>query len=200
MTLSTQFMSMIVMIALGSYFGAALDTYNHFLKRSKRNRWIVFMNDVLFWFLQGFIIFYTLFHVNYGELRFYLFLALLCGFAAYQSLFKNVYLKTLKEVIRFIVTVFQLVRKIFLLLIYKPILSLVMACVFLVKIGGQGLLALVKICIQVLSWMMTILFMPFRLIWKIVPRNVTKLFEKYFGYIAGYLKKIKKCMDRILKR
>lgn len=200
MTLSTQFMSMIVMIALGIYFGAAFDTYNHFLKRNKRNRWIVFFNDVFFWLLQGLIIFYTLFQVNYGELRFYLFLALMCGFSAYQSLFKNVYLKLLNEIIRFLVAVFKFTKKIFIFFIYKPIISLIMACIFLIKLLGKGLLALVKLCFQVLSFIMTIFFMPFGLIWKIIPRNITKLFEKYLGFIAGYFKKIKKILYRLLKR
>ena len=69
-----------------------LDTYQRFLKRGHRNRWIVFINDILFWMIQGLIIFYVLFLVNHGELRFYLLLALICGFSAYQALMKRLYL------------------------------------------------------------------------------------------------------------
>ncbi|WP_371931952.1 spore cortex biosynthesis protein YabQ [Mesobacillus subterraneus] len=97
MTLSTQFLTMLAMIWMGTLFGASLDTHNRFLKRSKRKSWIVFINDILFWVFQGLSIFYVLFSVNMGELRFYIFLALLCGFAAYQSLFKNMYLKVLER-------------------------------------------------------------------------------------------------------
>ena len=77
----------------GQFLGAALDTYNRFLKRSERKPWIVFIHDVLFWVIQGLLIFYVLFLVNEGEFRFYLFLALFCGFAAYQALFQKLYRK-----------------------------------------------------------------------------------------------------------
>ena len=99
MTLSTQFMTMLAMIGMGIFFGAALDTYNRFLKRRKRKSWLVFINDVLFWILQSLFIFFVLFRVNQGELRFYIFIALLCGFAGYQSVFKGIYLKWLEMLI-----------------------------------------------------------------------------------------------------
>src|SRR5262245_25191931 len=96
MTLSTQFLSMLSMIGMGSLFGMMFDTYQRFLNRPKRNHWIVFFNDLLFWIIQALLIFYILFLVNNGELRFYIFIAILCGFAAYQSLLKGTYLKLLE--------------------------------------------------------------------------------------------------------
>jgi len=96
MSLSVQFYTMLAMIAMGSFFGGTLDTYNRFLQRRKRKRWVVFVHDVLFWLCQSLLLFYVLFLVNAGEVRFYIFIALLCGFAAYQALFKNGYLKLLE--------------------------------------------------------------------------------------------------------
>jgi spore cortex biosynthesis protein YabQ len=123
MTLSTQFVTLLSMIGMGSLFGAMFDTYQRFLKRPKRKQWIVFFNDLLFWMIQAVIIFYTLFQVNNGELRFYIFLALLCGFAAYQSLFKGMYLSLLEMMIKTILAVSRFIKKAFLVLIYKPILG-----------------------------------------------------------------------------
>ncbi len=97
MTLSTQFLTMLSMIGMGSFFGVMFDTYQRFLDRPNRKSWIVFFNDLLFWVIQALIIFYILFLVNNGELRFYIFIALLCGFAAYQSLLKGIYLKTTRN-------------------------------------------------------------------------------------------------------
>lgn len=57
MTLSTQFITMLAMVGMGSFFGAALDTYNRFLKRDTQKHWLVFLNDILFWLLQGLTIF-----------------------------------------------------------------------------------------------------------------------------------------------
>ena len=111
MTLTTQFYTLVAMIGMGSFYGAALDTYNRFLKRSERKRWIVFIHDILFWVIEGLLIFYVLFLVNEGEFRFYLFLALLCGFAAYQALFKKMYQNSLELVIRIVIRFVELCVK-----------------------------------------------------------------------------------------
>ena len=52
MTLSTQFMTMLSMIGMGTLFGAMFDTYQRFLNRPKRKQWIVFFNDLLFWIFK----------------------------------------------------------------------------------------------------------------------------------------------------
>ena len=102
MSLDTQFITLISMIGMGISFGAAFDTYNHFLVRGKRKLWFVFLNDILFWCTQALLIFYVLYESNYGEWRFYILLALLCGYSAYQALFKNLYKKFLKMAINWI--------------------------------------------------------------------------------------------------
>ncbi|TXK91444.1 spore cortex biosynthesis protein YabQ, partial [Parageobacillus sp. SY1] len=43
MSLTTQLATMLAMIGMGSWLGAALDTYNRFLKRQDRAHWIVFI-------------------------------------------------------------------------------------------------------------------------------------------------------------
>ena len=121
MTLTTQFYTLLAMIGMGSFYGAALDTYNRFLKRSERKRWIVFIHDVLFWVIQGLLIFYVLFLVNEGEFRFYLFLALLCGFSAYQALFKKLYRSSLELFIKIVINIFKFCVKSFQILIFLPI-------------------------------------------------------------------------------
>src|SRR6516165_4054961 len=113
MTLSTQFLTMLSMVGMGSAFGAMFDTYQRFLNRPQRKYWIVFVNDVLFWILQAILIFYTLFLVNNGELRFYIFVALLCGFAAYQSLFKRIYLRFLEILIYSVITICRFIKNTF---------------------------------------------------------------------------------------
>ena len=138
MTLSTQFLTMLSMIGMGSLFGAMLDTYQRFLKRPKRKSWIVFFNDLLFWIIQALIIFYTLFLVNNGELRFYIFLALLCGFAAYQSLFKGLILKLLEMVIQSVISIYRFIERPFQFLIYKPVLGLIPVAYFNHSLTWQG--------------------------------------------------------------
>ncbi|MDZ5474320.1 spore cortex biosynthesis protein YabQ [Bacillus sp. 31A1R] len=204
MTLSTQFMTMLAMIGMGSYFGASLDTYNRFLKRSKRKSWIVFFNDILFWLLQGMTIFYVLFIVNQGELRFYIFIALLCGFAAYQSLLKQGYLRLLEIVISVIISIYKFLVKMFQMMIFKPIQSIIIGLISLLVMIGKGLLALVNLLLKVILFILRVIFAPvkwiFTLIWKLVPKSIKKLVEKLYDKVEGYYYKIKNTISKWISK
>ena len=195
MTLSTQFMTMLAMIGMGIFFGAGLDTYNRFLKRRKRKSWLVFINDVLFWILQSLFIFFVLFRVNQGELRFYIFIALLCGFASYQSVFKGIYLKWLETLIFFVLSLFRFFVKIVHLLIYKPIYFVITTIFELILMIGKGLLVLFKWIIKAIWFVIKVLFMPIKwillLIWKLSPKTIKKLVEKIYNKLEGKYKIIK---------
>ncbi|CAM3781693.1 spore cortex biosynthesis protein YabQ [Cytobacillus oceanisediminis] len=195
MTLTTQFMTMLAMIGMGSVFGASLDTYNRFLKRTKRKSWIIFINDILFWLLQGLAIFYILFLVNKGELRFYIFVALLCGFAAYQSLFKKMYLRVLEISIGMAISIYRFLVKAFTLVIYKPLQGLITALIAITVMLGKGLYSLLKIALRVIWFTLKVIFLPVKwilsLLWKLLPKNIKKSVEKLYNKLAGYLQRIK---------
>lgn len=195
MTLTTQFVTMLAMIGMGSVFGAALDTYNRFLQRTKRKSWLVFINDILFWVVQGLAIFYILYLVNKGELRFYIFIALLCGFAAYQSLFKVMYLRVLEISIRMAISIYRFFVKAITLLIYKPIQGLIMALIAIAVTLGKGLYSLLKVIIRVLWFILKAAFLPVKwillLLWKLLPKRIKKTVEKLYNKLAGYSHRIK---------
>ncbi|MBU8881405.1 spore cortex biosynthesis protein YabQ [Bacillus sp. FJAT-29790] len=195
MTLTTQFTTMLAMVGMGSIFGAALDTYNRFLQRKKRKSWIVFINDVLFWFVQGLAVFYILFLVNRGELRFYIFIALLCGFAAYQSLFKRIYLRLLEFIISMIISIYRFFVKLFYYVIYKPIRGLIVASIALILMLGKGLYTLFKVAIKVLIFILKVVSLPVKwtlsLFWKVLPKNIKKTVEKLYNRVAGNFGRIK---------
>ncbi|MGJ7913668.1 spore cortex biosynthesis protein YabQ [Neobacillus sp. LXY-1] len=194
MTLSTQFLTMISMIGMGSLFGAMFDTYQRFLNRPKRKSWIVFINDLLFWMIQALIIFYALFVVNNGELRFYIFIALICGFAAYQSLLKGTYLQLLELVIKTTLTIARLIRKTFLLFIYKPIVSLIQFLLFILLSLGSGLLTLVKLIYKVVAIVVKLILGIIKkiliILWKLLPKGLKKSVEKLYNKTAGNFKGI----------
>lgn len=200
MTLSVQFYTLLAMIGMGSLFGATLDTYQRFLKRNKRKRWIVFLNDLLFWLIQGIVIFYVLFLVNFGELRFYLFLALLCGFSAYQALFKGLYNSMLEQLIRLGKGTIRLLYRTIYLLIYQPIkgLYLVLAAIILYLYGL--LLALVKTVWVVIKWLLKTILKPFSwLLKKIIPKSSRKFFVKMKTSLAGFFRESKNTMFKALQ-
>ncbi len=192
------------MAAMGSYLGAAIDTYNRFLFRSKRKSWLVFVNDIFFWILQGLIFFYVLFVINQGELRFYIFLAILCGFAAYQSLLKRGYARVLEIIITMIISIYRYAVKIFLMLIYRPIVSLLLGCVSLVTIIGKGLFVLAKWTIQFIWMIFKLIFTPVKwlliLFWNLLPKHIKKTVEKLYNKLAGYYQVIKNTIKNVLSR
>jgi spore cortex biosynthesis protein YabQ len=195
MTLSTQFMTMLAMIGMGAFFGAALDTYNRFLQRKKRKSWLVFINDILFWLFQGLFIFFVLFHVNQGELRFYIFLALLCGFASYQSILKQVYLKCLEKLISIVIAIFRFFVKLVRLLVYKPIQILISVLVSTIMMIGKSLLFLLKGSIRCILSITRVLCMPIMwillLFWKLLPKGLKKFVEKLYNKLAGNFEIVK---------
>jgi spore cortex biosynthesis protein YabQ len=204
MTLSTQFLTMLAMIGMGSLFGASLDTHNRFLKRSKRKSWIVFINDILFWFFQGLSIFYVLFSVNMGELRFYIFLALLCGFAAYQSLFKKIYLKLLERTISITISIYLFSVKAVRLIVVRPLQVLAATVLSLFLMTGRGLYVLLKWLLSVFLWLLkNILWKPvmmiFLLFWKLLPKTVKKSVEKLYNKLAGFLNIVKNYFTKPIK-
>lgn len=204
MTLSTQFLTMLAMIGMGSLFGASLDTHNRFLNRAKRKSWIVFINDILFWVFQGLSIFYVLFSVNMGELRFYIFLALLCGFAGYQGMFKKMYLKLLEQVITITINVYVFIVKAVRMLVIRPLQFLAATVLSLLLLTGRGLYALMKWLLAVLLWLSkNLLWKPIKMIlllfWKLLPKRVKKSVEKLYNKLAGILIIVKNYSTKPIK-
>ncbi|RFU62652.1 spore cortex biosynthesis protein YabQ [Peribacillus glennii] len=204
MTLSVQFYTLLAMIGMGSYFGAALDTYNRFLKRSKRKSWIVFINDFLFWVVQGLIIFYVLFLVNEGELRLYSFIALFCGFSAYQALMKGLFLRCLEAVIKFILATGNFIAKSFQILIYHPIKWLAGGVIFLLIGLLKVIFFMFRQVLKVIYSVIKIMVKPFRWLfmatWNFLPKSVTKTVGKFYNGITGFFYKIKNLIKRYVAK
>jgi spore cortex biosynthesis protein YabQ len=204
MTLSTQFLTMLSMIGMGALFGVMFDTYQRFLDRPNRKSWIVFFNDLLFWVIQALIIFYILFLVNNGELRFYIFVALLCGFAAYQSLFKGIYLRLLEFIIKTVIAIYRFMRRAFQLLIYKPVLGLIQLVISIIILLGRGLFSLVKFVLKILSVVLRVIWVPIEkivlLLWKLLPKTIKKSVEKLYNKTAGIFMEIKNYLLKLMKK
>ncbi|MEH7251221.1 spore cortex biosynthesis protein YabQ [Neobacillus niacini] len=204
MTLSTQFLTMLSMIGMGSLFGAMFDTYQRFLDRTNRKSWIVFLNDLLFWVIQALIIFYILFLVNNGELRFYIFVALLCGFAAYQGLFKGIYLKLLEMMINTVIAIYRFMRRAFQLIIYKPVLGLFQLVISIIILLGRGIYSLFKFVLKVLLFILKVIWVPFvkiiLILWKFLPKGIKKYVEKLYNKTAGIFMEIKNYLLKIIKK
>ena len=176
MTLTTQFYTMLAMIGMGSLFGAAFDTYNRLFKRSQKKVWIVFIYDILFWLFQGLLIFYVLYLVNNGEIRVYIFLALLCGFAFYQSLLQSVYNQVLEFCIQVAVKSYYMVVKVISLFIFKPV---TITFAVLLSIGiflGKLFISILQMFWRIALNIIKIILSPFtyllNILWNIIPKSI----------------------------
>ena len=207
MSLTVQLYTMLSMIGMGASLGAALDTYHRFLKRSERKRWLVFIYDILFWIVQALFVFYVLLLVNEAELRMYVFLALLCGFAAYQSLLKSLYMKVLNFLIHIFVQTFYFCVRVFQLFLVKPVTILIHLIIalalflfrFLVGFG----IGLWRFIIAILRLIWKFIFIPVRfvffVIWKLLPNRVKIFIKRQAGFLK-YVKKMKKHIFLIWER
>lgn len=201
MTLTTQAYTMLAMIGMGSFLGASLDTYRHFLNRQQLMKWVVFVNDLVFWIVQALLVFYVLLLVNEGVLRFYIFLAILCGFAAYQSLFRTFYLKTLFFCIRIVTMIYQFIKKAIQLFIFKPItiivglIATIIAGLFaflwrVLKGTSQVIWKLCKILLSPLLWLM-------KQLWRRLPAPFRVKSKKILRKVEGFSESVKKLFSRL---
>ena len=185
MSLSTQLTTMLVMVGMGGWLGIALDTYRRLFHRRKRRVWVVFSFDVLFCIVQSVLIFLVLYLINYGEIRFYIFLALLCGFAAYQSLLKNLYTASLERTLYLLNKLFSFIKRVVTIILIRPILTIGSGIVQIFLWLGTGLLFFVRFILRSLIYLLKIVFRPFflfgKFLWNFIPESsrikVTTLFK-----------------------
>lgn len=200
MTIPVQLATLLSMIAMGSVFGILLDTYQRFIQRSRRARWIVFLHDILFWLLQALLIFYVLFIVNYGEIRLYLFLAILCGFSAYQALLKNWYTSLLEKLISLSITIAKWVKRTIYLMIISPIKGLILFIISIILLLGRTLWKLTLLFLGMLKWAILVALLPvkwiFQFLWFLLPKSLKKFVVNYYNKAKGLWNRYRQYMYR----
>lgn len=82
------------MFLAGIYLGAVFDTFFR-LRGPAHPSWLKVVEDLLFWLLNGVLVFLWLMAVNQGEMRFVVLMFIACGYAAYKGLLSPFYLKGL---------------------------------------------------------------------------------------------------------
>ena len=126
--INAQFHLFLIFIINGFIIGLLFDFFRILRKSIKTADLITYVEDALFWILSGFIILYSIFTYNNGEIRLYMFLAIILGILIYIffiskfilkislliiNFFKNIFLKifnVLKIPFHFLL---KLIRKIF---------------------------------------------------------------------------------------
>lgn len=193
MTLTVQFITMAAMIVSGLYLGMSLDTFRRFSPYFKNNVFLTYSLEISFWLMQAFILFFILFQMNGGELRVYIVLAVLLGYAMYQAMFKRIYLRLLEKTIQWITAVYRFLKRLVHVLLIALIRWLFLTLIKILLGLGAALIAIILFIFRV------ILF-PFKLvaklIWRLLPSNTKKILYKW----AGIYSTIKNKCIQLLKR
>ena len=112
----------------GCIIGVLFDIFRILRKSFKTSDFVTYIEDIIFWIMSGFILIYSIFIFNNGELRIYLFLGLLLGLVAYLLIISKYFIRinvklilALKSFVVYMIHIllfpFHLLRKILL----KPI-------------------------------------------------------------------------------
>ncbi|RLL41675.1 spore cortex biosynthesis protein YabQ [Oceanobacillus piezotolerans] len=193
MTLSVQFLTMFAMVSSGFYLGLILETYRRLSIYWKKHVILTYTMEILFWLSQTLIVFYVLFRVNAGEIRFYVIIACLLGFSMYQALAAALYKRLLEQIIRMITAVYRFFERLVQALFIKPIKWIIIA-IFTVIVG------IVSVISKVLWFVLKIVFTPFLWLLKGLYKLLPKKIQNYLIQIAGFYSKMKNIINNWLKK
>lgn len=120
----------------GVLIGIIFDIFRILRKTIKTSDFVTYIEDFLFWIITSIILFYSIFTYNNGELRFFMFLAVILGFVLYLctissylikinvkiiNVIKRIFLKLFEIIYKPLIKTFKILKKI----IFKPILFVI---------------------------------------------------------------------------
>lgn len=190
MTLEVQFTIMISMVLGGVYLGLALETHRRLFNHLSRLLFIYAM-EITFWMTQAFILFYILYRVNGGEIRFYNILAVLLGFSMYQVFMATIYKKTLEKLIVSFTNVYKFVAQVINIILIKPVM-------FLFQLIITCLLFLFNSLFFILSFLIGIIMAPLRWALKYIYKLLPGRFQRYLYKIIDFYSIIKNTCKKVV--
>ena len=90
-----------VFFVLGLLIGVIFDFFRAFRKTFKTNNLVIYMEDILFFIIIGILFFKCILVFALGELRFYIFVAIVFGIIVYMLTIGNVCIKIFKMILDF---------------------------------------------------------------------------------------------------
>lgn len=197
MTLSTQLATMLAMILGGIYMGLGTDTYKRIKHIWQANKSLRIGLEIIYWLVQTFILYATLYYVNNGEIRFYIFLSLLCGYSIYVVLLQKAYRFLLEKIIRFIKVCARFIYKVCYHVLYQPLKAIFL---FLYRVAQKLLTFSLIVC----KYTLIILFLPFRwvhfILQKILPIKIIDKYNKALAFCSTIISKFIAVWKRVFTK
>lgn len=120
-----QLLCLIAFTVTGIVIGVLFDIFRILRKSFKTADWLTTLQDILFWILAGFVILFSIFKFNNGEIRSYIFVGIALGVLVYMLTLSKYIVKYSVIIIKFIKKIvsypINLILKIFKLFIIKPV-------------------------------------------------------------------------------
>ena len=124
-----QLFCLIAFTATGIVIGVLFDIFRILRRSFKTADWLTTLLDILFWILAGFVILFSIFKFNNGEIRSYIFVGISLGVLIYMLTLSKYIVRCSVIIIKFIKKIISypvnLIIKITNFLIIKPIKFLV---------------------------------------------------------------------------
>lgn len=89
-------------IVVGAILALIFDFFRISRRKGNTKNWIVYVQDVIYWFLVAIVIIASAFVTNDGELRGYMFIGYAIGAIFYLILFSKIFLKTISKILDFV--------------------------------------------------------------------------------------------------
>ena len=103
----------LIFIVNGLIIGFLFDFFRILRKSFKTKDFVTYIEDIIFWALTGFIVLYSIFVFNNGEIRFFIFLGIALGVVLYMTVFSSSIIKVSVFVIQvikvFIAKIFHII-------------------------------------------------------------------------------------------
>ncbi len=103
-----QLFNFFAFIITGIIIGILFDIFRIIRKSFKTPDFVTYIEDIIFWILAGFILLFTIFTFNNGEIRVYIFFSLILGLLVYMLTLSKYFIKVNVSILQFIQKIIKL--------------------------------------------------------------------------------------------
>ena len=107
--INTQLYLFLIFILNGLIIGLLFDFFRILRKAIKTSDLITCIEDIVFWILTGLIILYSIFTYNNGEIRLFMFLAIIIGIILYMLLISKFIMGVSLTIINFVKKIISII-------------------------------------------------------------------------------------------
>ncbi|MCM3786504.1 spore cortex biosynthesis protein YabQ [Neobacillus mesonae] len=150
------------MLLSGAMMGVVYDSYRVLSGQLRFPRWSIHILDLMYWLIAALFIFRTLYTINHGDLRFYVFLGLFIGVWVYFLVLSVTIQKIVVMLIGIIKRLVYMVYRVLYVLIVLPIKGSLRILRIIFGFVMAIIIFLIKMLYQIVKPILKLLYLPLR--------------------------------------